>query len=97
MCDDRATLSTLFYICFNFLAKKNDHICRAPTGAVFSEPAFFTNLRCQARPIPHTSSHMSGHHLATVRRAGRKRGAIFESSEALAEQPAVRLGCYLQP
>ena len=36
------------------------------------------------------SSHTSGHHLATVRRAGRKRGARFESSEALAEQPAVR-------
>jgi hypothetical protein len=32
---------------------------------------------------------MSGHHLATVRRAGRKRGARFESSEALAEQPVV--------
>ena len=32
---------------------------------------------------------MSGHHLATVRRAGRKRGARFESSEARAEQPAV--------
>eukprot|EP00964_Phaeocystis_antarctica_P104470 scaffold69582_cov58-Phaeocystis_antarctica.AAC.2 len=32
---------------------------------------------------------MSGHHPATVRRAGRKRGAKFESSEALAEQPAV--------
>ena len=32
---------------------------------------------------------MSGHHLATVRRAGRKRGAKFESSEALAELPAV--------
>ena len=33
---------------------------------------------------------MSGHHLATVRRAaGRKSGARFESSEALAEQPAV--------
>eukprot|EP00964_Phaeocystis_antarctica_P143149 scaffold108642_cov29-Phaeocystis_antarctica.AAC.1 len=32
---------------------------------------------------------MSGHHPATVRRAGRKRGARFESSEALAEQPAV--------
>ena len=32
---------------------------------------------------------MFGHHLATVRRAGRKRGARFESSEALAEQPAV--------
>ena len=38
---------------------------------------------------PHTSSYMSGHHPATVRRAGRKRGARFESSEALAEQPAV--------
>jgi hypothetical protein len=35
------------------------------------------------------SSHMSGHHPATVRRAGRKRGARFESSEALAELPAV--------
>eukprot|EP00964_Phaeocystis_antarctica_P053196 scaffold31192_cov67-Phaeocystis_antarctica.AAC.6 len=32
---------------------------------------------------------MSGHHPATVRRAGRKRGARFESAEALAEQPAV--------
>ena len=32
---------------------------------------------------------MSGHHPATVRRAGRKRGARFESSEALEEQPAV--------
>ena len=32
---------------------------------------------------------MSGHHPATVRRAGRKRGARFESSEALAEQSAV--------
>jgi len=43
---------------------------------------------------------MSGHHPATVRRAGRKRGARFESSEALAELPvvaptAVELhGCY---
>ena len=32
---------------------------------------------------------MFGHHPATVRRAGRKRGARLESSEALAEQPAV--------
>eukprot|EP00964_Phaeocystis_antarctica_P094207 scaffold60953_cov47-Phaeocystis_antarctica.AAC.2 len=32
---------------------------------------------------------MSGHHPATVRRAGRKRGARFESAETLAEQPAV--------
>ena len=32
---------------------------------------------------------MSGHHPATVRRAGSKRGARFESCEALAEQPAV--------
>ena len=45
----------------------------------------------RARFAPYTSSHMSGHHPATVRRAGRKRGARFESSEALAEQPAV--GC----
>ena len=32
---------------------------------------------------------MSGHHPATVRLAGRKRHARFESSEALAELPAV--------
>ena len=32
---------------------------------------------------------MSGHRPATVRLAGRKRHARFESSEALAEQPAV--------
>ena len=55
-------------------------------GSVFSEHAIrFTNVPGS----PHTSSHMSGHHLATVRRAGRKRGARFESSEALAEQSAV--------
>ena len=55
-------------------------------GGVLSEPSFFF------RTLPsraHTSSHMSGHHLATVRRAGRKRGARFERSEALAEQPPV--------
>lgn len=56
------------------------------TGGVFSEPAFFLRTCPQ---LPHMSSHMSGHHLATVRRAGRKRGAKFESSEALAELPAV--------
>ena len=38
---------------------------------------------------PHTSSHMSGHHPATMRLAGRKRHARFEISEALAELPAV--------
>ena len=38
---------------------------------------------------PQTSSHMSGHHPATVRLAERKRHARFESSEALAELPAV--------
>jgi hypothetical protein len=38
---------------------------------------------------PHTSSHMFGHHPATVQLAGRKRHARFESSEALAELPAV--------
>jgi hypothetical protein len=32
---------------------------------------------------------MFGHHPATVRLAGRKRHARFESSEALAELPAV--------
>jgi len=46
---------------------------------------FFTNLPSS----PHTSSHMFGHHPATVRLAGRKRHARFESSEALAELPAV--------
>ena len=35
------------------------------------------------------SSHTSGHHPGTVRLAGRKRHARFESSGALAEQPAV--------
>eukprot|EP00964_Phaeocystis_antarctica_P046753 scaffold27035_cov43-Phaeocystis_antarctica.AAC.1 len=55
-------------------------------GSVFSEPAFFFT---KVPGSPHTSSHMFGHHPATVRRAGRKRGARFESSEALAEQPAV--------
>jgi hypothetical protein len=55
-------------------------------GCVFSEPAFFLRTCPQ---LPHMSSHMSGHHPATVRRAGRKRGARFESSEALAELPAV--------
>ena len=38
---------------------------------------------------PHTRSHMSGHHPATVRLAGRKRHARLESSEALAELPVV--------
>ena len=52
-----------------------------PSHSTFS----FTNVPGS----PHTSAYMSGHHPATVRRAGRKRGAIFESSEALAEQPAV--------
>jgi hypothetical protein len=46
---------------------------------------FFTNLPSS----PHMSSHMFGHHPATVRLAGRKRHARFESSEALAELPAV--------
>ena len=57
-------------------------------GSVFSEHINILFLRTCPQ-LPHTSSHMSGHHLATVRRAGRKRGARFESSEALAEQPAV--------
>ena len=39
--------------------------------------------------LPHTSSHMFGHHPATVRLARRKRYARLESSEALAEKPAV--------
>ena len=45
----------------------------------------FTNLRSRA----HTSSLMLGHHPATVWLAWRKRHTRFESSEALAEQPAV--------
>ena len=57
-------------------------------GSDFSEHAVFLRT-CQAAGSPHTSSHMSGHHPATVRRAGRKSGIRFESSEALAEQPAV--------
>ena len=48
---------------------------------------FFRTLPSRA----HTSSHMSGHHLATGRRApGRKRGARFESSEALAHWQSCR-------
>eukprot|EP00964_Phaeocystis_antarctica_P134604 scaffold98864_cov59-Phaeocystis_antarctica.AAC.5 len=57
-------------------------------GGVFSPNTLFFYERARLRS-PHTSSHMSGHRPATVRRAGRKRGARFESSEALAEQPAV--------
>ena len=57
-------------------------------GGVFSEPIVFLGT-LSTRLAPHELTHMSGHHLATVRRAGRKRGARFESTEALAEQPAV--------
>ena len=38
---------------------------------------------------PDQAGLMFNYHPATVRRAGRKRGTRFESSEALAEQPAV--------
>ena len=59
---------------------------KGPDKGVFSpNPCFFTNVPSS----PHTSSYMSGHHPATVRLAGRKRHARFESSEALAELPAV--------
>ena len=44
---------------------------------------FFRNVRHLI------SDPVSGHHPATVRLAGRKRHARFESSEALAELPAV--------
>jgi len=54
-------------------------------GCFLRTQLFFMNLPSS----PHTSSHMSGHHPATVRLAGRKRHARFESSEALAELPAV--------
>ena len=56
-----------------------------PPSPITLLPLFF--YEC-ARLAPY-ELYMSGHHPATVRRAGRKRGAIFESSEALAEQPAV--------
>ena len=57
-----------------------------PVKGVFSpNPLYFSNLPSS----PHTSSHMFSHHAATVRLAGRKRHARFESSEALAELPAV--------
>ena len=46
-------------------------------GAFSPNTCFFTNLPGS----PHTSSYMSGHHPATVRRAGRKRGARFESCD----------------
>jgi hypothetical protein len=65
--------------------------CRLPgpvKGGVFSEPScsfLFTNVPSS----PHTSSHMFGHHPATVRLAGRKGHARFVSSEALAELSAV--------
>jgi hypothetical protein len=66
------------------------HVYRLPSvrGVFFSTPGpsfFFTNVPSS----PHTSSYMFGHHPATVRLAGRKRRARLESSEALAEQPAV--------
>jgi hypothetical protein len=49
-------------------------------GAFSPNPLLlFTNLPSS----PHTSSHMFGHHPATVRLARRKRHARFESSEAL--------------
>jgi hypothetical protein len=60
-----------------------------PFGA-FSPPlSFYLFLFTNFSSSPHTSSHMFGHHPATVQLAGRKRHARFESSEALAELPAV--------
>ena len=50
------------------------------TGCVFSEHAFFYE---RARLAPCELTHVRASHLATVRRAGRKRGARFESTEAL--------------
>ena len=64
------------------------HAGRVSKGGVFSEHAFSFYERARLAPY-FTSSHMSGHHSATVRRAGRKRGARFESSEVLAEQLVV--------
>ena len=58
-------------------------------GVFSPNPPFLFLRTCQARPIrAHTYPGIT-QRLVTVRRAGRKRGARFESSEALAEQPAV--------
>ena len=73
------------YIKYMRIARNNEYDIISK-GCVFSEPAFFLRTCPQ---LPHMSSHMSGHHPATVRLAGRKRHARFESSEALAELPAV--------
>eukprot|EP00964_Phaeocystis_antarctica_P026159 scaffold14717_cov69-Phaeocystis_antarctica.AAC.1 len=43
----------------------------------------------RARFAPYELTHVRASPGDCVRRAGRKRGASFESSEALAEQPAV--------
>eukprot|EP00964_Phaeocystis_antarctica_P060071 scaffold35780_cov61-Phaeocystis_antarctica.AAC.7 len=79
-------------VCIIFSARRPDPLAmRRPAeqkvhrGCFLRTRRFFTNVPGS----PHTSSHMSGHHPATVRRAERKRGARFQSSEALAEQPAV--------
>ena len=59
---------------------------------IYLNPAFFQDL---AQQSPHELTHVRaslGHHLATVRRAGRKRGARFESTEALAELRAAGSG-----
>jgi len=83
---------SLFSLCLSF--RQTDRIVVSHTtrrsyqcyGGCFLRTHFFLRTCPQ---LPHTSSHMPGHHPATVRRAGRKRGARFEGSEALAEQPAV--------
>ena len=55
---------------------------------LFSKPRLlFTNLARAACPIRARTCSLFGHHPTTVR-LGRKRHARFESSEALAEQPA---------
>ena len=53
---------------------------RRAKGGVFSEPSFFF------RTLPsraHTSSHMSGHHLTTVRRAGGLGASVARDLRAL--------------
>ena len=55
-------------------------------GVFSPNPTFFKK---GARLAPHELTHVRASPGDSVRRAGRKRGARFESSEALAEQLAV--------
>ena len=81
MCDDRATLSTLF----NFLhQKKNDHMntSAVPLQGCSFRTRFFLPT-CAARLAPYELTHVRASSGDCAAGWGRKRGAIFESSEAL--------------